>query len=202
MVATVAPQRARLDATTAVTTALADTDYGRLLLVKVALVAGMVALAWSSRRWVRTRQAADVRAIRRSVGGEVAVAVAVLAVTAMLVSSVPAKTALSRPFSTELQAGALLVDVTVDPAKAGPAAVHVYTLTKEGAVAEVADLGATLSLPAQDIGPITVPLQRAGRGHFAAYGVDVPIRGTWKLTVVVRTSDIDQHEASTDVPIR
>ena len=205
IVATGVAQSARQVGGDAITTAVTGTDYGRLLLAKVALVAGMVALAWSSRRWVRRGArdgAQDLGAIRRTVAGEVAVAAAVLAVTAMLVNAVPAKSALSRPYSTELEVGALLVDVTVDPAKAGPTDVHVYTLTKQGAVAEVEELTASLSLPAQDIAPLAVPLQRAGRGHFAAYGFDVPIRGTWRLTIVVRTSDIDQDRASTDVPVR
>lgn len=197
-------QSARQVGSEAVLTALRETDYGRLLVAKLALFAGLLALGLLSRRWVtrRARGTPDMRAIKRSVTGEVAVAAAVIAVTAMLVNAVPAKTALALPFSTELEAGVLLVDVTIDPAKAGPTDVHVYTLTTAGAVAEVEELTATLALPSQDIAPLEVPLQRAGRGHFAAYGFDVPIRGTWRLTVAVRTNDIEQERASTDVRIR
>jgi copper transport protein len=179
--------------------ALTDTTYGRLLTVKVVLFVVMVAVAGFSRAWVR--RAVGPR-LRLSVAGEVLIGVAVLAVTAGLVNAVPGHTALARPFSTELRAGEYFVDVTVDPAKAGPVAVHVYTLNRTGRVTEVEELTASLSLPSRSLGPLPVPLQRAGPGHFAAYGFDVPITGDWKLEVVVRLSDIDQVRASTNVRIR
>lgn len=64
------------------------------------------------------------------------------------------------------------------------------------------EITAKLSLPAKDVGPITASLRRAGPGHFAAYGFDVPIPGTWRLEVAARLSDVDQVQASTEVPIR
>lgn len=194
-------QSARQVGTDSFVAALTDTDYGRLLAAKVALFAAIMALGWLSRRALQ--RGTDLRALRRSVAGEVAVAVVVVALTAMLVNAVPAKDALARPYATGIGLrNGLIVDVTVDPAKAGHTDVHVYTLTHAGAVTEVEDVDATLTLPSQDIGPLAVPLQRAGRGHFAAYGFDVPIRGTWRLTVAVRTSDVDEERASTDIPIR
>lgn len=40
-------------------------------------------------------------------------------------------------------------------------------------------------------------------GHFLANGLDVPIRGTWVLQVVVRTTSIDEFDAQpVNVPIR
>ncbi|HVE46262.1 MAG TPA: copper resistance protein CopC [Acidimicrobiales bacterium] len=274
--------------------ALTTTTFGRLLLVKVALFAGMVGLATASRRWVRRRygspgpalspgpgatasEAADaapadysaggrgatapagtaaataganapagtaaatagtdadagtdpgagtaagaagtdaavgpaadtasgpaltISRLRRSVLAEVAVAVTILAVTALLVNAVPANTALAKPLSVELVAKGLLVEVTVDPAKAGRLDLHLYTLTPAGAVRDVEDLTARLSLPAKDVGPITAPLRRAGPGHFAAYGFDVPIAGRWRLEVATRLTEVDVVRAAATVPIR
>lgn len=201
--------------------ALTSTTYGRLLLVKMALFAAMVALAAASRSWVRRRYrspqlvmpagpgaaatqdpAASLGRLRRSVGAEVAVAVVVLAVTSLLVNAVPAKAALAKPYAAELAAKDLLIEVTVDPAKAGRLDLHVYTLTPGGIVRDVEEITAKLSLPDKDVGPITAPLRRAGPGHFAAYGFDVPIPGRWRLEVAARLSDVDQVQASTEVPIR
>ena len=120
-------------------------------------------------------------ALRRTVGAETVIAVVVLAVTALLVNAQPARSALARPFSAEMRSDLVLVDVTVDPAKAGPAAFHLYTLSPQGGQQEVQDLTATLTLPSQDVGPLTVPLQRAGPGHFSAYNFTLPLRGDWKL---------------------
>ncbi len=197
--------------------AVTDTTYGRLLLIKLALFTGMVGLAALSRAWVRRRSVGEVAVsrgpgavaasppveqLRRTVGGEALIAVVVLAVTALLVNTVPARTALAQPFSTELHTDEVLIDVTVDPAKAGPVDIHAYTLTHAGAVTETEELTIELSLPGRDIGPLPVPLQRAGPGHYAAYGFDIPIPGVWQLDVIARTSDIHQETATTTVRIR
>ena len=144
-----------------------------------------------------------VSELRRAVIAELVVAAVVLGITALLVNAEPARAALARPYSTEVKAGDnLLVDVVVAPAKAGPLVVHLYVLTPDGAQADVPDVTATLSLPRSGIDQITVPLAKAGVGHFAAYGVDVPIQGTWSLRITVRTSNIDEVAAApVNVPI-
>lgn len=196
--------------------ALTDTTYGRLVLTKLGLFAAMVGLAALSRAWVRRRITAPALSpgpgataampamtqLRRSVAGEAIVAVVVLAVTAVLVATVPARNALAQPFTAELHTDQVLIDVTVDPAKAGPVDIHTYTLTHSGAVTEVEELTIELTLPGRDIGPLEVPLQQAGPGHFAAYGFDIPIPGVWQIAVTARTSDIYQETATTQVRIR
>jgi copper transport protein len=144
----------------------------------------------------------SLRTIRRSVGAEVAIAAVVLVVTSLLVNAQPGRSALAQPFSTELDAKSVLIDVTVDPAKAGTTTMHVYTLSPEGAVKDVKELTADLELPEEGIGPITVPLRRAGPGHFSAYGFDLPIAGHWRLTVKALTSDVDEAQASTTFHVR
>jgi copper transport protein len=195
--------------------ALTSTTYGRLLLMKVALFFTVVAVAAFSRQWVRRRYwaatpalsvgpgaavATDVadgprppaRRLRKLVTAEVVIATGVLVVTSLLVNAVPGRTAVARPFSADLDADTVLVELTVDPAKAGPVDVHFYTFDKDtGAVADIPDLTAELRLPDRGIGPLPVPLQPAGPGHWSAYGFDLPIRGIWRLDVAVRTSDLD-----------
>jgi copper transport protein len=80
--------------------------------------------------------------------------------------------------------------------------IHAYTLTSTGAVTETDELTIALSLPGRDIGPLRVPLQRAGPGHYVAYGFDIPIPGAWRLAATARTSDIHQETATTTVRIR
>jgi copper transport protein len=206
--------------------AVTSTTYGRLLMGKVALFLTIVGIAAFSRQWVRRRYwrpapalspgpgavasatAADEgrpspHRLRALVTAEVVIATGVLALTSLLVNAVPARTAVAKPFSAELVAGKVLVEVTIDPAKAGPADVHVYTFDRaSGAVADVPELTAELRLPDRGIGPLPLPLQPAGAGHFSAYGVDLPIRGTWRLDVSVRTSDVDVITTSTTVTVR
>jgi copper transport protein len=206
--------------------ALVDTSYGRLLLVKVALVAAMVALGARNRSWLRRRSVgasapafaagsgtslgpgaapasppSELRDLRRWVGTEAVVAAGVLVVAGLLVGAVPARTAFGRPFSAELDARRVLIDLTVDPAKAGPADVHVYTLSRSGQVTEAENIEADLRLPARDVGPLRVPLRRAGPGHFAAYGVSIPLPGRWELTLTAEFPDGSERVTAT-VPVR
>ena len=203
------------------TAALTETTYGRLLIVKVLLFALLVALGGLSRRFVQARyrvpaarlsfgpgaatadpDAETVARLRRTVGAETVIAVVVLAVTALLVNAQPARSALAKPFTASMRSDMVLVDVTVDPAKAGPADFHLYTLSPQGGQQEVQELTATLTLPSQDVGPLKVPVQRAGPGHFSAYDFAIPLRGDWKLEVKALLSDIDEATVSTTIPVK
>ena len=143
-----------------------------------------------------------VSQLRRTVGAETVIAVVILAVTALLVNAQPARSALAQPFTAEMRSQQIWVDVAVDPAKAGPSALHFYTLSPQGGVGEVQDLTATLTLPSRDVGPLTVPVTRAGPGHFSAYNFNIPLSGQWKLEVKVLLSDIDEATVSTTVPVK
>jgi copper transport protein len=178
---------------------LTSTTYGRLLLVKVGVFVVLVAVAAVSRSWLRRRY--DER-LRRSVAAETVLALAVLAVTSLLVNAVPARSALARPVTEELEAGKVVIDLTVDPAKRGPVAIHLYALSPTGQVQEVEDATVQLRLPSGGVGPLNVPMTRAGPGHFAAYGFEIPLPGTWRIDVSVRLSEFDVARAATSVRIR
>ncbi|HEY3240339.1 MAG TPA: copper resistance protein CopC [Acidimicrobiia bacterium] len=200
--------------------ALTSTTYGRLLMVKFILFGAMVGFGGLSRRWVQARyrvpalrlspgpgaaaggDTETVSRLRRTVGAETVLAVIVLAVTSLLVAAEPARSALSRPYSTELTTDDLLIDVTVDPAKAGPTDFHFYTLTPEGAVADVAEFTASLRLPEADVGPLPLKIEKVAPGHYSAYGSELPLRGRWELEVVARLTEIDQVRATTTIPVR
>ena len=124
-------------------------------------------------------------------------AAVIIAVSALLVNAQPARQALNQPFSAEVRAGPnVLVDVVVDPAKAGPVAIHLYTLSADGAQLDVPDVTATLSLPAAGVTNLAVPLQKGGTGHFLVAGFQVPLRGTWTLNITVRTTAFDEFNAA------
>jgi copper transport protein len=79
---------------------LLHTSYGHLLLVKTAVLAAVLLIAQSSRRWVRTRldlavllrgDAATVRPFGYSVAAETGLVLVVLAVTSLLVTANPGR---------------------------------------------------------------------------------------------------------------
>jgi copper transport protein len=80
---------------------LVDTHYGRVLLLKLVIFAALMAAAWFSKRWVDARlklpvmldgDVSTVRPFVISVAAEVALAVALMAVSAVLVSASPSGT--------------------------------------------------------------------------------------------------------------
>lgn len=208
--------------------ALFDTTYGRLLITKVALVAVMLAAAFFSRRWVKRRavpvtgdaQAAGspgagvavsgddgthdrgaVRALRRSVGVEVGVAVAVLGLTALLVNTVPGQDSIDQSFGEELHGADVLVRVDIDPASAGQTDVRIETLSHTGEPMEPEEVTASLTLTERDIGPMPLALEPAGPGRYRAADADIPFPGTWTLEVDVRVSEFEQDTVTAQVPV-
>jgi copper transport protein len=134
--------------------------------------------------------------------GELVFGITVLVLTSMLVNSQPARSALALPFSAEIRTPSMLIDVTMDPAKAGPVVMHVYTLTPSGANQYIVDATAQMSLPSKGIAPIDVPLERAGPSHFRNTNFVVPFKGKWQLVIRAYKTNVDEAAGETTVPIR
>lgn len=80
--------------------------------------------------------------------------------------------------------------------------LHFSTLSPTGGQQKVQDLTATLTLPSQDVGPLAIPVQRPGPGHFSAYNFGIPLRGSWKVEVKALLSEIDEANVSTTIPVK
>ncbi|MFD9500906.1 copper resistance CopC/CopD family protein [Streptomyces sp. NPDC060035] len=273
--------------------ALTDTRYGQLLLIKVALVAVLVGVAWISRRWTGrlagngdraeagtespaaeaespgagdetespsvgagtespatgdteevgperaaqlTRQRAALTAtkekrardadpdragLRRSVMVETGIAVVLLAVTTVLTSTEPGRTEeeaarsnsaaaapvtsgqinLSLPFDTGGRNGKGTVRLDIAPGGTGSNGVHVWVDGPGSRPMDIPEVKLAFTLESKDIGPLPVVPDRLTAGHWTAGGVQIPMAGDWKVTVTVRTSDIDQTTVDKNVKI-
>jgi copper transport protein len=197
--------------------ALFHTTYGRTLVVKVTLVAVLVVLGALSRRalhgtnWWRPsslRTAADgsgpfpAARLRRSVVAELCVALAILAVTAVLVNAVPARQAAELPFTDSFETLGVQVNSIVSPARVGPVnQIHVYILSSAGTPRAVPELDVSISLPSESIGPLVVPLVIGGPGHYYANNFDIPVAGTWVVKYTVRTDAIDEQVVTANLPV-
>lgn len=190
--------------------ALVSTTYGRLILVKVGLFAVVIAVAAYSRRLVQRRVAAEQpHRIRRAVWAELGVTAVVLAISAALVQTTPARTAAatdeqpgSTLYATTLTSSLYSLQVQIDPAKVGNNSVHLYAYTPDGTgqPVMVAEWRATAALPAAGIEPIDIPLLRITDNH-AIGEVSLPTAGQWQVRFTLRTSEIDQATVTATVPI-
>jgi copper transport protein len=148
----------------------------------------------------------ELRNLRRAVWIEVAAAVAILAVTALLVNAAPAKTAFAGNFASNavgvtLKANKIWVDITITPGRKGANDVHISTVQPDGAPKDVQDLTITFALPSDKIAPIKVPLRKLGPGHYLAPGFVVPINGTWRVTAKVLLSQFNLVSISDDLGV-
>lgn len=191
--------------------ALFDTTYGRVLIVKVLLFTLMLAGGAASRQWVRRRKAAagdgtttapTLGSLRRSIGLETAVAAGVLAVTAVLVNTIPGKDAASPTFSTEVHGANVKLEVEVSPPKAGVADIEIDVQSHLGEPYKPQEVTASLALPSRDLPPIPLKLTPGSTGVYTADDVEIPYAGTWDLAVDVRVSEFDQDALKAQIPIK
>jgi copper transport protein len=196
--------------------ALTGTAFGRAVLVKAVLLAILIGLGAVNRQRVvpalRRLAAGGAapggagRLLRRTLRAEVALLVVVLAVTGALTGYAPptAESANKGPVSVSQRMGPLDLQVTVDPARVGPNAVHLYLFdAKSGAAfTGTKELRVEASLPAKRIGPLDVTFHRAGPGHYVADALVLSPGGDWRLQVSDRVSEFDEHTTTVKAPVR
>ena len=187
-----------------------ETTYGRLLLVKVALVLPVLALGAFNNRFSVPRLRAGVSsALERrrflvSTGVELALAVAIVGITAALVAEPPAKAAAQAgPVSVDGFVHPFQINVVVDPARTGTNEIHVYLLNHlTGQPAKVAEVRVGASLPAAGLGPLRLNAVPGGPGHVVVPAATFPLAGRWILRLDIRRGEFDQRSTTVTVPIR
>jgi copper transport protein len=193
---------------------LVEDAFGRAVAIKVVLLLALVAAAAVNRRRVlpALRALAGTgaapgeagRLLRRTLRAEVVLLVAVLGVTAALVSYPPPTAGATGPVTIEEAIGPDRLELTVDPARAGVNEIHVYLVdARTGApVTGTEELRIEASLPDRDVGPLALETRPAGPGHFLADAAQLAPAGDWELTVANRVSEFDEHQARLEVEIR
>jgi copper transport protein len=198
--------------------AVFSTTYGRLVVVKVALFVGVLLLGNLSRRAVQRRfarlpvayafsdaaledpppavdepdEAVATERMRRSVLAELALALAVLVATAVLVAQPRGKEAVAiaqqRPVSGVAPlGGGRTATVTIEPGRHGLVSATVELSRGPHATA----VTASATLPARQLGPIPLRLTANGADLYGAGGIDLPAAGNWVISLVVTTSEFD-----------
>jgi copper transport protein len=201
--------------------ALVHTTYGRLLIAKVLAVGVVLVAASASRDIVRERVVPaltpalgpgaaraeadehDVRNLRDAVLVEVALAIVIVALTAVLVNTEPARAASTGgSFSTTIKNSAMWFDVSVSPTKAGTENVRIVPRVPNGGAASVLDLTATFANPARRIAPINVLLSTGGPFN-TSYGgqATIPFPGKWTLEIKALRTQVDETDVTVTVPI-
>jgi copper transport protein len=187
-----------------------DTTYGLILLAKIALVLPLLALGAYNNRYAVPRLAREIaspaerRRFLRAAGAELALVLAIVGVTAVLVTEPPARASVAPhgPYATSVALGAVEANVVVDPAQAGPNAIHLYLTDRSGRPVEVDELRLSASLPSKDVGPLHFPAHLLAPGHYAAHGAQLALAGDWQVRIEARRGEFEALTGTVSIPIR
>lgn len=173
-----------------------STEYGALLLAKLALVAPLLLLGGVNLGWTRPRLAAAgaaatraAKALRMLVAAEIVLAAAVLGVVGFLTEREPARQVSGDvPLAVEGAAtsGDARVRVQVVPGRPGPNAMKVEVASPDGGRAADADIELQLRFLDTDLGTTVERPVRTEDGVFAVETDAFTLAGAWQVLAVVR----------------
>jgi copper transport protein len=192
--------------------ALVATDYGRLLLVKLVAVAALLGLAaWNKLRLaprLAAGEAAAARALASSITAEMAMAAMILVLTAALGQTPPPRSLgaahrhAANGYTVVASAPELTATVALSPARAGRNVLDVFLQRPDGAPLAARELEVELALPAAGIEPLLRPARPIEPGHFRVEALDLPLAGSWTITLSPLISDFDKRHVAVTLPIR
>ena len=175
-----------------------EIQHARWTLLKAVLVALLIYLGVIGRRRWRSRLARaehlDRRTaalLRRSLGAEMVLAIAILGATAGLASSTPARVEAPSPagsyaYDTTLSAEGFAVRLSITPLVAGPQGLRIEVLEPTTIESLVVRLQPT-EVPTAPGWEIDVPLRRAGAATLrVANGWRLDIPGVWSVDIEAR----------------
>ncbi len=181
--------------------ALTGTDYGHLLLVKIALFLIMVTIASVNRleltdRLVEAPSPAAVndarRKLRRNATVEASIGAAIIAIVALLGTLPPASHAHMHMSESSLPADATyqhihgeqgMVDVIIDPGHVGTAGATLRLWNEDMEPLDARELTLTLTAPTPGSKARTYAARRQDDGSWQVDGVDLTEPGNWAVTV-------------------
>ena len=176
---------------------ITETAWGRTLLVKVSVVAALVAVGGVSRWLLRHAGAAS---LGRTVAVEAVLGIAVLALAAGMVGLAPRPAAEAQVFSSTLTTAGVIVDVIVTPGQVGGNEMHLVITPPGGSLQPVAGATARVSLPERDVPNAPVTLTAEGSNHFSG-PLTLPYAGIWTLELIIETEPGNSVLLVTQVPI-
>jgi copper transport protein len=185
--------------------ALVETGYGVVLLVKLVLVTGLLTLAALNRMRLVPALAADggaSRPLRRSILLECATALAVLGVVALWRFTPPPRSVLPEtPLAVHIHSDKAMFQVLISPGKAGQDDFVLQLMNGDGSSFHAKEARLTLSLPGRGVADMEHQASLGSDGYWHVRKVPLPLPGHWHRRIDALVSDFDQISLEDDVDI-
>jgi copper transport protein len=183
---------------------LTSTDYGRVLMLKLMLVAVVFSTA-AANRWLWTRDPEMVWRLRRAISVEVAVIFGVLLLVGLWRFTPPPRVlaeAARQPVSLHIHTLPVMADVEISPGRAGPVTIRAFLETGEFEALNPTAVTVSLATPDQATEAVATPMHRGKDGYFEAAKVTIPSGGRWQISINVAMPDGSIQALSQPVEIR
>lgn len=196
--------------------ALFTTTYGRLVVAKAALFALVLGTAAIARSMLRKRvpdeplDERETRGLRGVIAAELVIAAVIIALTAVLVQTTPARVAYAErqqetagPVSKRLSSAYFQLQLEIDPGRVGANTMHLYAFAPDGTTEiDPLEWKITMSLPAQNLAAVPVDkILELSPNHVTA-DFTVPTAGDWTFSLTLRTGRTEQATVTQTVTIR
>jgi copper transport protein len=188
--------------------ALTETRYGVILSIKLALVAGLLALAALNRFRFAPMVARDycnTRPLLRSVLLECVLALGILAVVAGWRFTPPPRllaTAIEAPLAVHIHADAAIFQVLISPGRVGSDSFVLQLMNGDASPLAAKEATLTLSLPARGIEPIERTATLGHDGYWHVRDVPLPIPGRWHMQIDALVTDFQKVTLEDDFDLR
>ncbi|WP_411034858.1 copper resistance CopC/CopD family protein [Shinella sp. BYT-45] len=189
--------------------ALFSTDYGNVLLAKLALLLVLFGLV-AVNRWLLTRpaengEAGAAKRLVRAIAVETLIVLAVFAVAAVWRFTPPPRalaTVAVQPASMHIHSDKAMAEVTISPGRAGPVEVSAVILSPDFAPLAPQEVVFVFSNPKAGIEPMRRKAARHDDGTWRAGGLVLPLAGQWTLRIDVLISDFELVRLQDTVEVR
>jgi methionine-rich copper-binding protein CopC len=104
--------------------------------------------------------------------------------------------------SSAVQTGGLLIEVSLDPARSGINELHVYGFEVSGRGTALGPTSVVAYHQEMDVGPLELPVLRAGPNHFLSYRAMLPLPGDWTLDLAATTPEGGVEHAVIEMRLR
>jgi len=206
--------------------ALFDTAYGRALLVKLGVVAAVIAVAGVNALYLRERAIEDPDSseygarihhwLRRTVWAEAALGIVVMFAAAILfqyptsrqaeeasqAAEEAARTQAVVGYEETQPAGDLDINLTISPNAPGNNSFRVFLFPRSGGdIGDVLRVRLRFQPPSGDLAPSEIKMEPAELTAYGAIGPFITAEGNWTVGVDVRRAGLDDIRADFPVPI-
>ncbi|MES0098241.1 CopD family protein [Mesorhizobium sp. M0019] len=189
--------------------ALVHTAYGRLLLLKLALLVFLFTLAAVNRfKLTAPAEAGNTevqRRLARSIAIEVLIVVAIFGVASGWRFTPPPRAlaiAAAQPASVHIHTLQAMADLSIAPGHAGLVAASIFIMTGDFGPLDAKQVTLVLSKPDSGIEPIKRPATRLGDGTWRVDDLVIPVAGRWTARLDILVSDFEMVKIEAPIDIR